>query len=465
MRTHRSALVAVGFVLVGLLAIWLQDVVVPLNTPFWGLFDNQLDLQVYLDGARTVLTGGHLYDAKFLGQMDYTYTPISIFLFAPFTWVSFEAARIIWTAGIFVALYLIVMLSFKSLGRQATWPLRCIGMSLVTVVLLLEPVRTTIWYGQINVFLLLIIVADLARPERSRLYGVGTGIAAGIKLTPLIFVVYLALLRQWRAVGGVVAGFVGTAVVGFVALPRESWSYWTGKLFDSDRVGAPQTPGNQSVRGLLANLLHSDDPNGFLWLAFVVAALALGMYAAVLAHRHGQELLAITTVGMSGCAISPMSWGHHWVWFVPLVVIGFHMLMTPGRRLRTYVLIAAGLIGLILVAFSWRSYLAHPIWFVNRTVPDAYLIGLFFKTGIGWLTWFTYYPYNAVFLVTAIATIVVFRRRENAVSDTDPALVTPRPVVLGNDPTATDDIPVRESRPRGVPEADEYDIEQWQPRP
>ncbi|MDY6811372.1 MAG: glycosyltransferase 87 family protein, partial [Actinomycetota bacterium] len=261
MKHHRPALIAVGSVLIGLLALWLQDVIVPYTTPFWGLFDNQLDLDVYLSGARTVLDGASLYDAKLLGQMDYTYAPISILLFTPFTWVSFEAARIIWSAGIVIALYLVIMLSFKSLGRTPTWPLRVIALSLVAVALLLEPVRTTVWYGQINVFLMLLIVADLTRTEGARLRGVGAGVAAGIKLTPLIFVLYLAVLRQWRSMAGVLAGFFGTMVVGFAVLPRESWAYWTGTMFDSDRVGAPQTVGNQSIRGWLANLLHSDDPS------------------------------------------------------------------------------------------------------------------------------------------------------------------------------------------------------------
>ncbi|MGV9859335.1 glycosyltransferase 87 family protein [Gordonia sp. NPDC003425] len=408
-RVSRRWLVAAGFALVGVLALWLQDVVVPYTTPFWGLFDNQLDLDVYRAGSQTVLDGGSLYDAKLLGQMDYTYAPISAIIFFPFAWMPFEAARIIWTAGIFIALYLVIMLSFRSLGRRASWPLRVIAVSLVAVSLLLEPVRTTIWYGQINVFLMLIVLADLLRPDRSRVMGVGTGIAAGIKLTPLIFILYLGLLRRWRAMLGVIAGFVGTIVVGFIALPAESWAYWTDKLFDSNRVGAPQTVGNQSIRGWLANLIHTDHPNGLLWLVLVLAALTLGMYAAVLAHRNGQELLALSLVGITACAISPMSWGHHWVWFVPVMVICVHLALRTDLSAPRRVAAGLGLACLILVAFSWRTYLAHPIWFVNKTVPDAYLIGLFFKHGIAWLEWFTVYPYNAVFLGTSIATILVFR--------------------------------------------------------
>ena len=424
-RVPRRWVVAVGFLLLAVLALWLQDVIVPYTTPFWGLFDNQLDLDVYRAGSQTVLDGGSLYDAKLLGQMDYTYAPISAIIFIPFALMSFEAARIVWTAGIFIALYLVIMLCFRSLGRQASWPLRIVALSLVAVALLLEPVRTTVWYGQINVFLLLIILADLLRVDgprgdSSRGMGLGTGIAAGIKLTPLIFILYLAVLRRWRAMFGVVAGFLGTIVIGFVALPRESWAYWTDKIFDSNRVGAPQTVGNQSIRGWLANLIHTDAPNSLLWLVLVLAALALGMFAAVLAHRNGQELLALSIVGMTACAISPMSWGHHWVWFVPIMVICVNLVLRTDLSPLRRVMAGVALVCLVLVSFSWRTYLAHPIWFVNKTVPDAYLIGLFFKHGIVWLEWFTVYPYNAVFLCTTIATIVIYRRpRVSVVPDPD----------------------------------------------
>ncbi|MGC4936104.1 glycosyltransferase 87 family protein [Gordonia sp. DT30] len=381
----------------------------PLRTPFWGLFDYQLDLDVYRGGALTVWDGGSLYDAKLLGQMDYTYAPVSVLVLMPFAWMSFEAARIVWSVGIIIALYLVIMLSFRALGRRASWPLRCLAIALVAVVMLLEPVRTTIWYGQINVFLLLLILADLLRDERSRLKGVGTGIAAGIKLTPLLFVLYLALLRRWRTLAGVVGGFVLTAVVGFAFLPRESWAYWTDKIFDSNRVGAPQTLGNQSLRGMIANLMHTDSPNTAVWLVLVLIALGLGMGSAVLAHRRGHELLAVSIVGMTSCAISPMSWGHHWVWFVPLVVICVDLMLRADLSVLRRVVAGAGLVALMLVAFAWRTHFAYPMWFVNRTVPDAYFTGLFFKsqTGPAWAQWFLVYPYNAIFVGTTVATLVV----------------------------------------------------------
>ncbi|WP_244882932.1 glycosyltransferase 87 family protein [Gordonia desulfuricans] len=406
----RQILACVAALALAGLAVWLQHAILPFSTPFWGLFDYQLDLDVYRGGAQTVWDGGSLYDAKLLGQMDYTYAPISVLVLMPFAFMSFEVARIVWSVGIFVALYLVIMLSFRSLGRSATWPLRCLAIALVAVALLLEPVRTNVWYGQINVFLLLLILADLLRGDDAKLKGVGVGIAGGIKLTPLIFVLYFAVLRRWRALAGVVAGFAATVVVGAVFLPRESWDYWTGKLFDSDRVGAPQTLGNQSLRGMIANLVHTDAPNTLAWAALVAIAMVLGMWAAVRAHQAGHELLAVSIVGMLSCAVSPMSWGHHWVWFVPILVICVDLVLRTDLGVARRALAGVGLTLLILIAFSWRTHFAYPMWFVNRTVPDAYFMGLFFKKGPVWAEWFLVFPYNVIFLGTCIATLAVLAR-------------------------------------------------------
>lgn len=401
--------------MLALVALWLQDVIVPYSMPFWGLFDNQLDLDVYRAGAQTVLDGQKLYDVKLLGQMDYTYAPISIPFFIPFALMSFSAARIVWSAGIIVALYLVIMLSFRVLGRRPSWQLRVISGSLVAIVMLLEPVRTTIWYGQINVFLMLLVLADLTRTpdltgaRESRWRGAATGLAAGIKMTPLIFGLYLAIVGRWRAVAGLVAGFAATIVIGFVIIPKAALKFWTARISDSNRVGSPQSVGNQSLRGWLANLTGTDTPSTTIWLVLAVVALGVGMYAAYLAHHRGNELLALTMVGMTGCAVSPMSWGHHWVWFVPLTVIGVDLLLRADVSSTRRLLVGTGLVAMLLAAFSWRTHYNHAIWFVLRSVPDGYMIGLFFKTGVGWLKWFTIFPYGWIFAISAVVTIVVYR--------------------------------------------------------
>jgi alpha-1,2-mannosyltransferase len=197
-------------------------------------------------------------------------------------------------------------------------------------------------------------------------------------------------------------------------MPRDSWKYWSGTFIDSKRVGAPDTVGNQSIRGALANFWQTDAPNPLVWITLALLALALGMTAASLAHRAGHELLAVTLVGMTGTAVSPMSWGHHWVWMVPLLVIGVHLALQT-RNVAARVLAAGGVIALLLTTFIWRTYRGHAVTQIERILPDAYFTGLYHKIGIAWLRWFTYDPYNWVFVVAAVAAIVCLTSRRRVV--------------------------------------------------
>jgi len=51
------------------------------------------------------------------------------------------------------------------------------------VALLADPVWQELWAGQVNVFLVLLVIVDLCRRDGARGKGIGVGIAAGIKLT------------------------------------------------------------------------------------------------------------------------------------------------------------------------------------------------------------------------------------------------------------------------------------------
>ncbi|MFT3716297.1 MAG: glycosyltransferase 87 family protein [Gordonia sp. (in: high G+C Gram-positive bacteria)] len=410
MKLERSTPVLVVFAVLAALAVWAQNTIVPFSQPFWGLFDYQFDLDVYRCGAQTVLDGGDLYRTKCLGQMDFTYAPISIVFFIPFALLPTGIAHVLWTVLIFAALFGVILLGFRSLGHTITWRLVGVSASLTIISTLLEPVRTTIWFGQINVFLMLLILADLLRGEKSFLRGAGTGLAAGIKLTPLLFAVYLALTRQWRAAITLVGAFAATIAIGFAIMPSASKNYWTETLFDSNRVASPQTVGNQSIRGFIANMMHTDHPSTLLWVICAGLVGLLGLAAAVAAHRLGQELLALSLIGMTSCAVSPVAWGHHWVWLVPLLVVAVHLLFALPWPLGRD-LIAAGTVAGFLGSLAWRAFIGHPIWYVNQSVGDAWLTGIFFHND-GWYRWFTLQAYTWILVIVSIVVLIVYARSD-----------------------------------------------------
>ena len=88
--------------------------------------------------------------------------------------------------------------------------------------LLLNPVLITIGFGQVNLFVTFLVMWDLLSErrigKRQMPLGVATGLAAAVKLTPLLFVPYLLLTRRWRGALTCVITFGGVRAADFLDL-------------------------------------------------------------------------------------------------------------------------------------------------------------------------------------------------------------------------------------------------------
>ncbi|MCA1707399.1 MAG: DUF2029 domain-containing protein [Actinobacteria bacterium] len=247
--------------------------------------------------------------------MRFVYPPFAALLFTPFALlpaVVGQAALVVTNCAL---LGFVAGRSWRSIAALRGRVLIAAVVVTTSAVLLTEAVHVNVYVGQINLVLLALVVADLTGPDDSRTRGIGVGIAAGIKLTPLIFVFYLLVVRQFRAAAVAVGSFAGTVLLGFALLPSDSAKYWLkGTFADSGRISADlRSTHNHSIRGLV---LRSGLPETWaLWVWGILAAAVgvVALAAAARATRRGQHLLAITVCGTCAAAISPWSWGHHWV--------------------------------------------------------------------------------------------------------------------------------------------------------
>ncbi|MER5647913.1 glycosyltransferase 87 family protein [Streptosporangium sp. NPDC002524] len=281
-----------------------------------------VDLEVYREGGAAVLQGASLYDLS-VGRywLQFTYSPFAAMLFTPLALVDMEIAVALWVLVSILALEAVIWIlvgrvSVRNRGRRATHTL-----FIVIAALPLYPIVITLWNGQIGIILLLATVVDLTY-GKEKWRGVITGIAAGIKLTPLIFIPYLLVTRRFRAALMVGLGFLGTVALGFLLLPADSRDYWGGTFFDTQRVvTAPETVFfNQSIRGMLL-LMPGSWPTTPLWLALCAVVGAGGILVAARTAKKAGELAGITVCAIVGLLVSPVSWPHHWVWCVPLLVL------------------------------------------------------------------------------------------------------------------------------------------------
>jgi alpha-1,2-mannosyltransferase len=93
--------------------------------------------------------------------------------------------------------------------------------------LLLEPIRSTLTYGQINALLMALVAFDCLTRAPRWPRGILVGIAAAVKLTPAVFLLFFLLRRDLRSAARAGLSFAACTGAGFALAPHDSLRYWT----------------------------------------------------------------------------------------------------------------------------------------------------------------------------------------------------------------------------------------------
>ncbi|WP_369252390.1 glycosyltransferase 87 family protein [Streptomyces sp. R41] len=282
------------------------------------------DALVYRAEGAAVLNGRDLYGFTVTEwRLPATYPPFAALLFVPTAWLPPAALKVAFVAGNVALLAALVRLSCRLAGLPERLPAVCAATALA---LWLEPVFQTVLFGQVNLAVACLILWDLTRPPGAPGKGIALGIAAGVKLTPAVFIAYLLLTRRVREGATALAACAGTVLLGALVLPYASVDFWTRRLYETDRVGKAWIVDNQSLQGLIARALGEPSP-GPAWALPMVAVACAGLWlarrTATVNDRRGILIIAFTAL-----LVCPISWSHHWVWCVPLIAV----LAADGRR-------------------------------------------------------------------------------------------------------------------------------------
>ena len=358
----------------------------------------EVDLGVYLRlGGKYIFTS-HLYSFVLPNtSLPFTYPPFAALLFAPWqrTFTNVGSVQTAWTMCNLAALIGVLVLSARlakpTLDRVSTWRL---ALALSLPALLLNPVLITIGFGQVNLVVTFLVMWDLLSErrigKRQVPLGLATGLAAAVKLTPLLFVPYLLMTRRWRGALNCIIAFLGCELVAFIVSPTSSKAYWTKAIFKPGRAGDLTLVDNQNLWGVLDRLSHGT-LSGAVMVPVLLAAAAGGLWLAALAHRRSSPLLGVLICAVTCLIVSPISWVHHMVWVVPAIL----WLAFAADRPRW----GRGLAVIAAVLF-WSA----PVWWVPyKNTTDLHLNPLQLVAG------------NSFFIAMAIfmagAAVLVLRRR------------------------------------------------------
>jgi alpha-1,2-mannosyltransferase len=381
------------------------------------------DMKIYHGAVVWWSEGYELYD--YLAprvDLGFTYPPFAALVMLPMAILPLGVAGWLNVVASVAALAVVLTALLRPLAERHGWPLWFTVGVAVPMAVALEPARETLGYGQVNLLLFALVMADLVAlrwrtrgaspmPDAGPLRrfwlsgawaGAGIGLATSIKLTPALFIFYLMVTRQWRAAATAMATAIAATLVALSVAGRETATYFTSVLWQTDRVGDTDMTPNQSLAGLLARLYDSMETPGLLYVSFALVLLAVGITRAAAAHDEGDELTAFTLVGLTANGISPISWTHHLVFVIPAVFVLTDAALrrraasrsfprrsgTPGSRtparlagVRSPIWFpaltgfrhGAAALGLYLL------FLVAPIWLFEHRLPDVshYQDGLF----------------------------------------------------------------------------------------
>ncbi|GFG55093.1 alpha-(1-2)-phosphatidylinositol mannosyltransferase [Mycolicibacterium agri] len=307
----------------------------------------RIDIDVYRMGGRAWLDGKPLYadGVMFMTrgglELPFTYPPLAAIAFAPFALLPLTAASVAITVTTFV---LLIISTVIVLTRLDVWPQTSVTAEpaclrrgwlaaaiVAPAVVYLEPIRANFDFGQINVVLMTLVIADCVPRRTPWPRGILLGIAIALKLTPAVFLLYFLLRRDLRSVIVTAASATLATLIGFAFAWRDSLEYWGHTVINTDRIGTATLNTNQNIAGTLARLGLGQGERFVLWTlaCFVVLGLTVwaarrvlrGAGGAAAATVNEAPVLALICVAMFGLVVSPVSWSHHWVWVLPAVLV------------------------------------------------------------------------------------------------------------------------------------------------
>ncbi len=341
------------------------------------------DLKVYRGAAERILHAHVLYGHPIMRHLGFTYPPATALALLPLTLASITVDSRVVTA-INLVLLVSTLRWTVSIWRSSNWSADSrvvtslndwtIAAGAAALALWLEPVTTTLGYGQVDLIITALVVFDLSRADTARSKGAAIGLAAGLKLTPLIFIPYLLFSRRGRAALWSVGAFLATIAVSFAAVSGDAWHYWTKVIFDTHVVGSIADASNQSLPGAAARLTGLSSPSAVAMV--LVVLIAVGAVAlAARASRRGDDATGFWLCALASLLASPISWTHHWALAVPALLMLLLSAYQQRSRLRW---LAAAVVAAVGYAYVPETLEGHrpgfDLDFWRQLGSDCYVI-------------------------------------------------------------------------------------------
>jgi hypothetical protein len=328
-------------------------------------------------------------DVNIYQRFAYPNPPIMALLLKPLVELPPRAASLVW-------FYLKVGMTLAALAmtfRLVESPDRPFPLwaKALTVVLSLRPIMGDLTHGNVNLFILFLVIAALYAFRRGYDLSAGVILALAIacKVTPALFLPYFLWKRDWRTLIGSALGLALFLVLVPGLLLGMKWNLelvtsWYDCMVKPFVIAGEVTTDhpNQSLPGLLfrwltprASFYDKGVPQGYLNVTEVDAILVrwlvkgcMALFAGLVVWtcrtptqpRQGWRLAAESSLILLGMLLfSERTWKHHCVTLLlPFAVIVYYLATVPaGVKMRSYLVgsLVAVIIFMMSTSTGWQE--------------------------------------------------------------------------------------------------------------
>jgi hypothetical protein len=291
---------------------------------------------------------------------SYIGLPSTALFYVPFTPFDADTAADLFRVTDLVAMLAAIAIALFALPRPSRLP---VGLVVLGAFLFSTATTKSIFLGQVDGFLMLGLAVALLGTARGwwGVVGVGLGVAALLKLSPVLLLVYLALKRKWRALGTAGATMAGILALALAIGRPGDLPEWFRHVSGSVGQGA-RTTDNQALPAAVARIFGRTDDiiaqlplGGWRFGAYMVAVAGV---AGLWWLRRGKpvEPLDLGVLVLVALLAGPISWDHYLTWSLLVLVLVVDPSRWAGRSWLEIGMLGGALGASVVLARRWTSY-------------------------------------------------------------------------------------------------------------
>ncbi len=345
--------------------IFLVSLFLLLKALFLGLYP---DFSVYYYGSKYFISGKNAYEMGKNLYSGYSYPPVVLLLFVPFTMLPFASAEFLWTLLNFVFLFVSLFMLAKIFS--ISWHSK-MSLLLMSLVFISFPTKFTFGMGQINIFILLLMVLSLwfLKQKKEMLSGVFLGVSLMIKFFPILLPFYFLVKKQTTIIVGLIFSIIAAVLFMLVFVPLRTNIYFINKVvpgFFSESWKLDYY--SQSLSAFVGRTFGIGEVGSMLKILLTIVVITIIFIAVIKNRKKNFESFSLQFGAIITATIltNTFSWQHHFVWLViPFYATLFYLKKQKFSKkyfillIASYILVSTNLKNPEIVPVLFRSHVFY----------------------------------------------------------------------------------------------------------